>query len=195
MTELGLLTTAGIMAVVVILLICLAIFGLSLFAEWKFFEKCGEKGWKGIIPLYNSWTLVEISECHWWYFLLIAGNFFITLVSNNTETVGTLFLISGIVNLLSFYATLCVNYNIAKKFNEGLGFAIGMSLVPMIFYLILVFSKKYEFNKNIEVNTWGIYDFENKTSDLKKKKYFCQECGTEMSGNFCPNCGKNKKGE
>lgn len=188
------LAVVGIVAII-ILIIVFIFFGLSLFVQWKFFEKCGEKGWKGIIPFYNSWTLVEISECHWWYFLLMVGDLLLSIATSNIETTGVIALICGLINLASFYATLCVNYNIAKKFNEGIGYTVGMSLVPLIFYLILIYSKKYEFNKNIEVNSWGLYDFEKKEWVIKKNKIYCSECGTEITGNFCPKCGKSKKGE
>ena len=37
---------------------------------------------------------------------------------------------------------------LAKKFNKGVGFTIGLILLPSIFLLILAFGKsKYEFNK------------------------------------------------
>ena len=68
-----------------------------------------------------------------------------------------------------------------------------MTFLPFIFYLILGFSKKYEYDESILVNPWGCYDFQNKAKDQKKVVRYCSECGSEMSGNFCPKCGK--KGE
>lgn len=188
------LAVVGVVAIV-ILIIVLIFLGIFLFVEWKFFEKCGEKGWKGIIPFYNSWTLVEISECKWWYFLFIIGNTLLSSVTNFNDETSILMLFTGLVSIVALYASLCVNYNIAKKFNEGIGFAIGLTFVPLIFQLILICSKKYEFNKNIEVNSFGLYDFETKEWVLKEKKSYCSNCGTIISGNFCPKCGKSKKGE
>jgi len=188
-------TGALLVVGIIILIIVLPIIVVTIISEWKLFQKCGEKGWKSIIPYYNDWTLVEISGCHWWYFLLITANSFITIIIENTKIVGVLALISSLLSLVSLYIVLCINYNIAKKFHQGIGFAVGMSFVPFVFYLILAFSHKYQFDSSVKVNPWGLYDFENKKSDLKGKKSFCSECGTEMSGNFCPKCGKGKKGE
>ena len=89
---------------------------------------------------------------------------------------------------------MCVNYNIAKRFNQGVGFAVGMTLVPFVFYLMLGFSSKYQYDATVKVNPWGLYDFDKKSSDLKEKVY-CSSCGSDISGNFCPKCGTKKKGE
>ena len=70
-----------------------------------------------------------------------------------------------------------------------------MTFLPFVFYLILGFSSKYIYDKNVVVSPWGLYDFEKKSSDLKKEKNFCTDCGEKIDGNFCPKCGKNKKGE
>lgn len=167
---------------------------VTIIGQWKMFEKCGHKGWKSIIPFYNDWTIVEISGCKWWYFFFIISESIFTVLIEDIEILSSLSLVSGILSIVSVYIILCINYNIAKKFNQGIGFAVGMTLVPFVFYLILGFSEKYKYDGSVKVNPWGIYDFETKTSDLKNNKTYCVNCGTEMSSNFCPKCGNSKKG-
>lgn len=190
----GALATLGIVAIVLVLFV-LAWAIITIIGQWKLFEKCGEKGWKSIIPFYNDWTLVEISGCKWWFFLFVISESIITVMTENTEMLESLSLVSGILGIISVYVILCINYNIAKKFHQGVGFAVGMTLVPFVFYMILGFSEKYKYDANVEVNPWGLYDFEKKESILNKDKKYCSNCGCEMSSNFCPKCGTGKKGE
>ena len=190
----GALAAFGVVAILAAIFI-LAWAVITIIGQWKLFEKCGEKGWKSIVPFYNDWTLVEISGCHWWYFLFIICDYILTITLENTEMVAGLSLVSGLLSLVSLYVIFCINYNIAKKFHQGVGFAVGMSLVPFVFYLILGFSNKYQYDEKVKVNPWGLYDFEKKESDLNKNKKFCSNCGSEMTSNFCPKCGTSKKGE
>ncbi|WP_238381874.1 signal peptidase I [Mucilaginibacter pedocola] len=42
---------------------------------WKLFEKAGVPGWKALIPLYNAYTMIELSgrPVWWWFLLLVPG--------------------------------------------------------------------------------------------------------------------------
>lgn len=59
------------MAIIVIILLVLVYYA----GLWKVFEKAGEKGWKAIIPVYNTITLLKIigKEWYWIFVLLIPG--------------------------------------------------------------------------------------------------------------------------
>ena len=52
-----------------ILVLVLAVVTIASF--WKMFEKAGEKGWKSIIPFYNTFTLFKIAGYNGWMFLLL----------------------------------------------------------------------------------------------------------------------------
>jgi len=82
---------------------------------WKTFEKAGEPGWAGIIPIYNLYVLVRISGNAWWWFLL----FFIPVIN--------------------FFATVKISIDIAGKFNRGVLFGLGLTLLSFIFYPVLGF--------------------------------------------------------
>lgn len=51
-----------------ILLLALSIF--MVVCEWRIYKKAGEKGWKSLIPLYNTYTLYKIVWGNGWYMLL-----------------------------------------------------------------------------------------------------------------------------
>ena len=95
---------------------CLVIAVLLIIAYWKIFEKAGEAGWKSIIPFYNMYIISKIATGNGLLFLLILIPF-----------VGTLIW------------TILIAVKISKAFGQGVGFMIGLILIPNIFYLILGF--------------------------------------------------------
>lgn len=97
---------------------------IQIVANWKLFNKAGEKGWKSIIPIYNVITLFKISGLSPWIvcaFLL-----------------GFIPVVGGLIILgVSIYQA----YNLAKSFGKGAGFTVGLVLLPSVFYMILAFGK------------------------------------------------------
>jgi ABC-type sulfate transport system permease subunit len=92
---------------------------VPLIGLWKIFEKAGKPGWAALIPIYNAVVLLEIIDRPiWWLILLFC--------------VGPVF---GVI----------VALELAKSFGKGIGFAVGMILVPFIFYPMLGFGDaKYQ---------------------------------------------------
>ena len=80
---------------------------------WQIFVKAGHAGWKAIIPIYNVWVLLEIIGRPGWWIIL----FFIPLV-----------------NLVIWFL---VSVDLAKSFDHGMGMAIGLFLIPWIFFIYL----------------------------------------------------------
>lgn len=90
----------------------------SIIVMWMIFEKAGQAGWKAIIPIYNVIVLLQIVGKPWWWLLLIC---FIPIVN--------IILSIWVINLL------------AKSFGKGVGFTIGLIILPFIFFPILAFGK------------------------------------------------------
>ncbi|MEX2368781.1 MAG: DUF5684 domain-containing protein [Candidatus Paceibacterota bacterium] len=130
----------------------------SLAGLWMVFEKAGEKGWKAIIPFYNCYVLIRISgHSGWWLALLLSPVVVILLgaemISGSMEVAATnpnysfpvlasLFL-NGVILLLQvvIITSVVVGYDVARSFGKGLGFTIGLSVLPFIFLPILGFGK------------------------------------------------------
>jgi len=55
-----------LLALVIPLLITL----VTLAGMWTTFVKARKPGWAAIIPLYNLWVLIQITDNEWWWFLL-----------------------------------------------------------------------------------------------------------------------------
>lgn len=84
---------------------------------WKMFEKAGEPGWAAIVPVYNAVVLLKIAGKPAWWIVL----FFIPLA-----------------NLI---ATFLVAASVSERFGKGLGFTLGLVLLPYVFYPVLGFGK------------------------------------------------------
>ena len=94
--------------------ICEAVFiVLMIAAMWKIFSKAGQPGWASIIPIYNWVVWCQIVGRPVWWVLLLLLCFPI------------------------FYIILSID--LAKSFGKGGGFAVGLILLPFIFFPVLGF--------------------------------------------------------
>ncbi|RTZ90639.1 MAG: signal peptidase I [Deltaproteobacteria bacterium] len=88
---------------------------IMIASMWKIFEKAGQPGWAAIIPIFNLYVTLKVAQKPGWWLIL----FFIP-----------------IVNFIMYIITLLA---VAEKFSKSVGFAIGMILLPIIFFPILGF--------------------------------------------------------
>ncbi len=105
----------------------LAITVLIVISWWKIFTKAGKPGWASIVPVYNFWTMLEIVELPGWISLIML----LTAVPylNVLAAIGI------------FGLNIYVAIKIAPLFGKETAFAIGLILLPAIFYPILAFGK------------------------------------------------------
>lgn len=138
----------------VFMLAVIAIYILLIIAEWKIFTKAGEKGWKSLIPIYNMVVFFRIIGISPWWVLVTFVLAFIpaltgTITTNGNNTVVNTDNVIGNISLIalifvSIFIGIYSSYRLAKSFDKGIGYTIGLILLPEIFYLILGFgSAKY----------------------------------------------------
>lgn len=98
-----------------VMLVQLAVIILIFAALWKIFAKAGKPGWAALIPIYNIVVMLEIvGKPIWWVVLFLIP------------------CVNVIVGIL-------VAVELANRFGLGAGFAVGLILLPFIFYPILGF--------------------------------------------------------
>lgn len=96
-------------------LVYFAIAIITLVGMWKIFEKAGKPGWAAIIPIYNIIVLLEIvGRPLWWVALMF-------------------------VPIAQLVVAVILAIDLAKAFGKDVGFAIGMILLPFVFYPMLGF--------------------------------------------------------
>ncbi len=104
----------------IIQLLLLTILAMSLAGNWLVFQKMGEPGWKGIIPIYNMVILFE----------KLYGNRLYVLA----YLLGVIPLVGG---LIAFAVYGFTQARLALSFRKGVGFAVGLILCAPLFTLIL----------------------------------------------------------
>jgi hypothetical protein len=96
-------------------LITLVIALVPLVGVCKVFSKAGQPAWAALIPIYNTYVLCEIVRKPDWF-------------------------IWTLIPCVNIYFGIMLTFEAAKAFGKESGFAIGMLLLPMVFWPILGFS-------------------------------------------------------
>lgn len=88
---------------------------LTIATMWKINTKANKPGWACIVPIYNIIVMLEIAKKPtWWIFLMI-------------------------IPFVNFIIMILIALSLAKNFGKSEGFAVGLILLPFIFYPILAF--------------------------------------------------------
>lgn len=105
-----------------VLIVYLAIIVVMLVSLWKLFEKMGQPGWYGIIPIFNFCVIAKLAGRDWWWGLLII-----------VPCIGWIFQI------------ILLNDTSVKLFGKGIGYTLGLIFLPFIFFPMLAFgSAQYQ---------------------------------------------------
>ncbi|MCR5653232.1 MAG: DUF5684 domain-containing protein [Ruminococcus sp.] len=129
------------------LILTLLTYDALIVAQWKLFNKAGEKGWKSLIPFYNLFVSHHIIGMrHIWFVLDIifwAVEIVLDLVKATPVWVEEVFfslaIIVTIVSEILHIMKLCYCYTKSELFG------IGLFVIPPVFSLILAFDKS-EYN-------------------------------------------------
>ena len=166
----GALAAGVIFFVIFLLIILFAIAAVTIVSRWIFFKKCGEQGWKAIIPVYNEITLLKVCGMNWWWIFIILGtsilssiNSSISSISESYDSVG-LWVISLFFSLIvlaaSVFALLTkigMAINITKKFHKSGGYAVLILFFEPIMFFILGLSKDAVYDNDVKVSPNGIF--------------------------------------
>ena len=128
--------------------IALAIMVCIVVAWWMIFKKAGRKGIAAVVPVWNTWTLFEISGMKGWYALIdiavsALSYYADKLVQTPTELVLALVALALCIWILVL--RIMRTFKLVKKFDQSTWFAIGMLFLEPIFVLVLGFGDaKYD---------------------------------------------------
>ncbi len=103
----------------IILVVGLIALTVRIISLWKIFLKAGKNGWEAIIPVYNSWVMYEVVGFPGWFVFL-----------------GFIPFVGGII---MFVFSILTAIRLTKAFGKSDGFAVGLILLPIVFYPILAF--------------------------------------------------------
>jgi hypothetical protein len=80
---------------------------------WPVFTKAGRAGWEAIVPIYNLFVMLQIvGRSGWW-------------------------LIALFIPLVNVFVWILILYDLADSFGHGVGYALGLLLLPFVFALVI----------------------------------------------------------
>lgn len=113
---------------------------LELVGTWKTFKKAGLRGWEALIPFYNTYCMVRIAGLElWWFVIMMAMTVVSMTVTSGWDMNGEYYNHDGAwaVGIAVLVLVGAINFRIAKSFGRSKGFAVGMTLLPFVFWMIL----------------------------------------------------------
>ena len=169
----------AVLGIVVVIALILSI--IVIVAQWKMFKKGNQPGWAALIPFYNQYVQCKMVGVNPWWILIVLGSSFLGAI----PVVGSLLTFA-----VSIYFTILVGVSTARAFDKDDSFAIGLILLPIVFYPILGFGKAEYKGSDNAMNDIIFKKAEEAVNQANSK--FCPHCGAKMNkdSKFCPSCGK-----
>ncbi len=123
---------------------------LVIIAQWKIYTKAGRPGWACLIPVYSDITMLKICKMSPWLLLLNL----LPLVNDLMVIFGYgMFLVSMLAYVIPCILSVMICIKLAHAFGKGEGFAVGLMLIPLIFYPILAFGNaQYQKEEDEEID-------------------------------------------
>ncbi len=104
---------AGIAAAGGIVAVALGV--LIIAGLWKVFVKAGIAGWWAIIPILNIYGILKVAGRPAWWLILF------------------------LIPCIELIIALVVFIDVAEKFGKGIGYALGLWILPFVFFVVLGF--------------------------------------------------------
>lgn len=139
----GLGAIAAIFAVVIAIALVTVI--IRLICRWRIFTKAGEKGWKALIPVYNTYTEFVITWSGLQGILMFGALLVGRIISASCEPETIVYGIGSIISLYAAIVSLIQTHKLSLSFGRKFGFTLGLIFLNPIFMLILAFGKKSQY--------------------------------------------------
>lgn len=134
----GLFTGAVVIVVLVVSLLYYVITALGL---GRMFRKAGEPAWKAWIPVYNLYILYKrcwTAKMFWIWLALDFVGMLVNKLNSDNLILSLIVIVFGIASIV-IMAKQCGR--VARAYGRGIGTAVGLFFLPMIFDCILGFGK------------------------------------------------------
>ena len=110
-----------------------------MIANWRIFEKAGEKGWKTLVPFYNLFVQYRLTWKAYMAIPVIVCSMGGALMAQNCT--GTLSTVGSLISIVGSVLNIVGLNKLSKAFGHGKGFTFGLWLLQPIFIMILGFGK------------------------------------------------------
>ena len=123
---------------------------MTTIGQWFVYQKAGQPGWYALVPFLNGYKKSRIAGNSNWVMLrcILAIDAFLMLswllAECMTGGIGEMSVVLFCAEAVVFFSMGCwawVESEVADAFGKGFWFAIGLALLPFVFYPILAFGK------------------------------------------------------
>ena len=132
---------AGVFVFFIVLIVLMYVTVALLLA--RIFKKAGVKGWKAWVPVYNTWTTLELGgQKGWWSLLTVAP--IVTWFSSLGGSENMWFAISLLTFIVSIVGTVYLYiamYKIGLRFGKEGYFVLWAIFLPIVWYAWLALDK------------------------------------------------------
>lgn len=147
---------------IVVWIIVLVFIVYFCLGKYYFYEKIGEDGWKGLIPVYSSWVYFNKAKVNPWLSVIFISSFMIfsllTLCCTDSDMLVGICTFFQTVSLI-FYILISwkVNYFISRKFKKSYLTAFSLTILPILAFPIIGLSEDYKWSRFTRVKN-DIFD-------------------------------------
>ena len=114
---------------------------IKLICRWRIFNKAGEKGWKVLIPIYNTYTEFSFTWSARQGLLLLAALLISQIITATCAPDSFMQIIAFIAAVYAGVVALMQTHKLSLSFGHKFGFTLGLIFLNTIFMLILAFDK------------------------------------------------------
>lgn len=168
---------------VLVSLLTFILTGTLLAGRYLVVKKLGDKGWKGLVPLYGTYIMFEKTNTKMTYFYTYIIGILITVIGDMLNGSFVSILISFLGVFLIIFS-LCEMYiNLAKCLNIGIEYVLGLILLDEVFLLLIGLDKSA-----------SITDESKDTKEEAPLVKICPKCEKEIpvDAAFCQYCGQDQ---
>ena len=126
---------AGVSLIIAIVIVA-ALVILDIIGRWKTVKKLGGRGWSQVIPVYSEWELSSSAGCEMALCIAYTVIDAIVILARIPDA-EWIQVIASLCGIAYFVLRCIVMYKVSKRFGKGVGTAIGLVVLPFIFFLIL----------------------------------------------------------
>ena len=94
----------------------MALLLVEVVGKWSVLNKADRPGWSQFIPIYGDLVLLDVAEMPWWWILGLC------------------------IPFVDYAVRILIGLCIARNFERGIPFGLGLAFLPFIFYPIMGFN-------------------------------------------------------
>ncbi len=114
---------------------------LCVVANWRMFEKAGERGWLCLIPFLSGHVAFKIAWHPFFFWfnaaLLFGSEILNAMIVEGGVNMPYVILAALALSIASIIISVTHSFKLSRAFGHGVGFALGLVFLPYIFIPIL----------------------------------------------------------